>query len=260
MPTLRLKAPYAVNSDLIISPAELLEMYFFGTPPRKSDGETMSEETIRHYIQSAQEQIENYLSLRFRKQTIEESADYSAADYASWGYVRTVYPIRRVRKLIGVYGDMKQVEYPFTWLSVPKPPNNAYSRHFNLMPSASNGLASNSVVYSGTLPLGFRSNSQMPNYWQITYDTGFDVVPEQIVKVVAQFAAVGIFLILGDLILGAGVASQSLSIDGLSQSISSTSSATNSGYGSRVIELRKNIETELEALKDMYVGIRFASC
>lgn len=260
MPTLRLKIPYAVNSNLIISPAELLEMYFFGTPPRKKDGETMSEETIRHYIEAAQEQVESYLSLKIKKQVVEETADFDRADYAAWGYVRTAYPIRRVRRLVGFYGDMKQVEYPFTWLSVPRPANNAYSRYLNLMPSASNGLASNSVVYSGTLPLGFTSQTQMPNYWRVTYETGFAPVPEQVVKVIAQLAAIGIFLIIGDLILGAGVASQSLSIDGLSQSVSSTASTSSSGYGARVNELRKNVLSELEALRDLYVGVRLVSC
>lgn len=38
----------------------------------------------------------------------------------------------------------------------------------------------------------------------------------------------------GDLIIGAGISNQSISIDGLSQSIGSTAGVENSGYGAKV--------------------------
>lgn len=56
----------------------------------------------------------------------------------------------------------------------------------------------------------------------------------------------------GDLIIGAGISSQSLSMDGLSQSISTTSGVENSGYGARAIQYGKRMETVIKYLTRHY--------
>lgn len=56
----------------------------------------------------------------------------------------------------------------------------------------------------------------------------------------------------GDLIIGAGISSQSLSMDGLSQSISTTSGVENSGYGARMISYRKRLEGVAKQLTRHY--------
>lgn len=56
----------------------------------------------------------------------------------------------------------------------------------------------------------------------------------------------------GDLILGAGISSQSISIDGLSQSISSTSGVENSGYGARAVQYGKRLEKIVKSIKRRY--------
>jgi hypothetical protein len=61
--------------------------------------------------------------------------------------------------------------------------------------------------------------------------------------------------IAGDLIAGAGIATKSLSMDGLSQSISTTASATNAGYGARILQYNKHIEESMKTLKAYYTGI-----
>ena len=68
-------------------------------------------------------------------------------------------------------------------------------------------------------------------------------------------ASLGPLNIAGDLLGGAGVASQSLSIDGLSQSIATTSSATNAGYGARIINYERQIKDNVKSLRDFYKGI-----
>ena len=66
--------------------------------------------------------------------------------------------------------------------------------------------------------------------------------------------------IAGDLILGAGIAAQSIGVDGLSQSISSTSSATNAGYGARIIQYQKEIAETVKRIKLIYDEIKFVVC
>jgi len=63
--------------------------------------------------------------------------------------------------------------------------------------------------------------------------------------------------VAGDLILGAGIASQSLSVDGLSQSVGTTSSAMYSGYSSRAEALDKQYTLLIKALRAQYKITQF---
>jgi len=74
--------------------------------------------------------------------------------------------------------------------------------------------------------------------------------------VIGKLAAIGIFNVAGDIALGqSALASYSLSIDGLSQSISTTNSATNAAFGARIINYQKEIKDSLSKLKTYYRGI-----
>jgi hypothetical protein len=68
------------------------------------------------------------------------------------------------------------------------------------------------------------------------------LIPDDIVNVVAKIASIDILGIAGDAIL-AGVASMSTSIDGISESVSTTASATNATYGAHIIQYQKEIDT-----------------
>ena len=59
----------------------------------------------------------------------------------------------------------------------------------------------------------------------------------------------------GDLIAGAGIASISTSMDGLNSSINTTSSATNSGYGARMLSYSKRLKSMLPALRAKYTSM-----
>ena len=98
----------------------------------------------------------------------------------------------------------------------------------------------------------------MPNYWKMKYVSGFDLVPPDLIEAIGKMAAICIFHPLGDLILGAGIASASLSLDGLSQSVSTTSSATNAGYGSRILGYTNDLKQAIPRLKATYKGIMIA--
>jgi hypothetical protein len=79
-----------------------------------------------------------------------------------------------------------------------------------------------------------------------------DSIPDDIKQVVAIIAAMMPLAVAGDLIVGAGIASISTSMDGLSQNINTTASATNSGFGARILELRKQADALLPALRARY--------
>jgi len=161
----------------------------------------------------------------------------------------------------GFIGTVRQVQYPSTWFSIQKTSDVVRHRRISIVPNSNaGGAVDQNVVYAGIYPqLGYYGHSSIPDYWTVQYATGFQEIPEDIKKIIAMKAAIPIFDQLGDLILGAGIASQSLGLDGLSQSISSTSSATNAGYGARIQSYQKTIKEAMPQLKKKYSGIIFGA-
>ena len=75
------------------------------------------------------------------------------------------------------------------------------------------------------------------------------MMPEIFYKVIGITAAIPILDTAGDLILGAGIASQSTSVDSLSSSINTTSSPTNAGYGAKILSYTKQRKQIIKHLK-----------
>jgi hypothetical protein len=77
---------------------------------------------------------------------------------------------------------------------------------------------------------------QYPQGYKIDYTTGFetsDFVPEDLRHVVALWASIAALNSIGDGLL-AGFSSSSISLDGMSESFSSTQSATSAYFGARI--------------------------
>jgi hypothetical protein len=96
----------------------------------------------------------------------------------------------------------------------------------------------------------------IPRALEVTYQSGFQIgeLPADIRDIIGMYASFPIFNVAGDLIAGAGIASYSVGLDGLSQSVSTTSSATNAGYGARLIQYQRQIKEQLPQLRRFYKG------
>ena len=101
-----------------------------------------------------------------------------------------------------------------------------------------------------------------PQLWSVDYVAGVDendkTFPTALLQeAIYKRAACGILNVWGDLILGAGIASQSVSIDGVSQSIGTTQSAMFGGASARIESYTKDINEQiLPSLKMKFSGIR----
>lgn len=264
MPQLTITAKYRKN-ELPISPEELMLLYFFGVDILSKDGSDFSDENIRFYISAAQLEIEKYLGIKLMPEFITETLDYYRDDYFNnFPYVKTTYHANKAFAMLGMINSVEQIIFPQVWLSVrSSSSNNPSWRQINVVPNGSMVSGNSEIIYTGAIAYyGMMGNKKVPDYWTVQYSTGFSLknFPFDIINIVGMLGAIPVFAIAGDLILGAGIASMSLGIDGLSQSISSTSSATNAGYGSRIIEYRKTIKETLDQLKKSYKGIGFVVC
>lgn len=264
MPLLSLQFKYRKNEELVLSPVELQNLYFYGITIQDRSGKELSLETYRFFIQAAQKEIEKYLGIKLRRQIYTESLDFYGDEFRSFSYIQTTYPVVKPFKLAGFLGQVRQLEYPSVWLSSrTSTDNETFYRRVFVIPTQSATVEVNgvSMLYSGIMPnIGMLNWQNIPNYWNVTYCTGFMIIPHDIIDVIGKLASIGIFNVAGDIVLGqAALANYSLSIDGLSQSIGTTMSATNAGYGARILQYRTEIKDALKRLGSYYRGIACSS-
>jgi hypothetical protein len=131
----------------------------------------------------------------------------------------------------------------------------------NVVPTGSIATADTNVIIVGIMnQRGFQSFNQVPNYWTVQYITGLPDYPYEILNIIGKMAAISLFNMIGDLMLGhPGLSSYSIGLDGLSQSISSTNSSSKSAFGARISQYTEEIKTSVERLKRVYKGITFTS-
>ena len=254
--TITFKVNFKVNED-IFTPEELLINYLFGIEIEDRSGGKLPYETHIFYIRAAQEIMEKHLSIKFLPQIVTERKDFVREDFSQWGFLRTTYPVKSALALHGFVNSVQQIEYPPEWLSTEE--NNVGDvpyRQFNIVPVSVQTPQVNSVVYSGITPhLGFFGYKTIPNYWKPVYYTGFNKIPFDLKNYIGRLAAIGLFDIGGSLVLGAGIASMSIGVDGLSQSISTTQSAENHAYSATIKSYRGGMKEELRTLEGIYKGL-----
>ena len=260
MPSLTFNIKYGKNDGLLMSPSELLRFYFHGISTIDSDCRDIPESTLKQKLEWAQDEVEKYFSIKVTRKVVEEQRDFIRSDYNAWGYLRMTYPVREPIELNGFISTTKQVEFPFTWLSNHLTSEEyLWMRNISIVPAGDTSPQTNSVIFVGITPnIGFLGLSNIPNYWNMKYCTGFSKVPPGLLDVIGKYAAMQVFAILGDIVLGAGIAAQSLSVDGLSQSIETTQSAENSAYSARVRQYQQELKQTIPVLKDRYKGITFS--
>jgi len=253
---------YSKNEGLVFSPSELLESYFWGIPTCTSTGGELPKKTIKEKIQIAQVNIETWLSIQFVPQIIEEEKDFIRREYESaWGFVMATYPIVEPYKMYGFINQTQQIDMPNEWLSVRNlNDGKTFSRNLYIVPGGRGSMQFNSGSISGLSPnLGWFGASSIPNYWKIKYKTGYDDLSKvmDVVDFVGKYASIPLLGMLGDVLLGIGVSSQSLSLDGISQSVSLNKSAQAGVFGGRINMYLTDLKDNFTRIDKQYRGIIF---
>jgi hypothetical protein len=263
MPQIKYSIKYRKNEGLVMSPEELLALYFYGINIQSTDGSRLSNDVIKFQIRSAQQEVEKYLEIRLQTKFVEQTVDYFRDDY--WGkfpILITKLPVKKPLSMVGMLNGIEQIRYPKDWLSSKKDSEGNYVKKMHIIPAGSISGSSGSVLLSGiTAYYGLTAYNDVPNYFTIQYLTGFDndKLPYDLVDLVGKYAAIRLFAVAGDIVLGSGLSSLSLGIDGLSQSVSTTKSASSSAYTARINAYLKDIELYLKTMKSYYKGISFTS-
>lgn len=242
----------------IVSVDELKTNYLFGLDLTDDSGREYPTSLYEWFIRSAVSWLEHRLDIPIAPVVIEDEAhDYYREDYPKWIWMKLrqapVISVQRVRLVLP--GDEVVKEFESSWIQLQKE-----SGQLELVPGT--GTAGTILLgASGSyIPLIYGGARFIPRVFRVDYTAGFEEgeVPAMIKDVIAKKASFGPLNIAGDLLGGAGIASQSISIDGLSQNFNTTSSATNAGYGARLLQYGKEIKEVLPRLEKFYRGIKMA--
>ena len=244
----------AVISNSAFSTEELVQNFLFGIDLSDSKGNPFPKALIISYINSAIAYAESLFDICLSRQEVEsEPHDYERNDYTNWGYIQLwKRPVLEVKALRLMYGSRPAWEVSSDWLKIDK-----NSGKIQMFPS-SGSVTSMIIGASGAIYGLYNSWDYAPQMWEVDYVAGMETnnLPAHLKELIYKKAVIGILQVWGDLILGAGIASSSISIDGLSQSIGTTQSAMFGGASARCEEYRKDIEALIPVLRQKYGGIR----
>lgn len=250
----------------IVTPDDLRLTYLWGTDFKATNGESFTDEQIQYFIDAATADIERRLDITIKKKRIrwnarerdlEKNVDYDVEEavydfkfsrISRYGLIKTRQkPILKLHKLTLLSRfiaarDLTQttvVDYTKGLLKLMERP---------VRPSdTSSGIQTAIGVY-GNQTL----NAHL--FYAIDYDAGFETsndVPDDLREIVAKQAAVHLLNVIGDGLMS-GFSSSSLSLDGMSESFSSTQSATSAYFGARIKEYKDDIDLWIQQNKQKF--------
>lgn len=271
---------YTDSNHNLPTPAEIRTNWCFGLPLYAKQatqwtqaGQVMADADIQKYINSAIKEVERRIGV-FLKPTVikcdytaftqnlvegtdydlsEPPYDYAYDQYQNWGFMQLrQYPFLSVEGMKMVLPNGQQVvdfgdpslgglpPNPKSWIKTYKEVGQVRLVPYAGSPSVLSvaGWAGSSAypMFMGTW------DSDVPQSLWVDYTAGFGLgkVPDDVRNIVAKLAAIDVLGVAGEALL-AGIASQSIGMDGLSQSFSTTASAENTTYGAHVTQYKKEV-------------------
>lgn len=197
----------------------LKENYLTGFTFAGTNGQELSNDFYDDKVANAITLFETITNIDILQREITgEKHDYYVEDYLNYAFMQLFrIPAQSVSQVRAVYptGQVIQV-FPTEWVRL-----NREHAQIHLVPTS--GSLANVMLGGGNgyLPFIFAGLGYLPQLWEIDYVSGFnpDAIPREAVSIICKLAVIEIFTLMSDLVGPLGVASQSLGIDGMSQSI-----------------------------------------
>jgi len=235
---------------------------------------TLTDTTIRRYISDSLDHVENTLLQVYLEPTqLVTDIDASKISYTGnagaivinddydfiknpitfyprvpgqWIDIQFPYPsLLKVTQLYGAVANTRVVSINNEWIEIAE-----QSGYTQLVPF-------NTEVAFDFIGLvwveSLRSATPIPNFWHYNLTAGLRDCPGDVLELVGKHAAIPILTAAGAAFRG-GYSSQSISRDGISESVSYTSSAIYGIYSASIEDYRNWIREYLPAMKNRYRG------
>jgi len=217
------------DSGPLVTAAEVKRMHLFGIPlvsaivdPYTGMPEFIGPETLSEYIVEAVSIVETETGLEIFPRQRDERHPYDQKAQESFGYtVLRHRPVQSIEKLAVTSTDGVDVwQVPTAWIDT----GYLHQGQINLIPFAIAGQGGSTVPVTGPVGMGllpslFRFH-WVPGIWTVTYTTGFKngCIPKIVNHLIGVVASMEILSMLATTYSKSQ--SSSLSIDGMSQSVS----------------------------------------
>jgi len=182
----------------------------------------------------------------------EDAYDFDPQEWREYGFIQLrhwpIISVERAKWYSPVQGEIMDM-VDNNWMRIDK--------HFGqvrMFPKGGFSYGPYSVY--GPLWTGVGAR-RYPGGFEIDYSTGYessDFVPEGLRGTIGKYAAIKALAVVGDGLM-AGFSSQSVSLDGLSESFSSTQSATSAFFGARIKQYSDEIKEWLKNNRNKFSPI-----
>lgn len=260
-------------ADIGLTPY-MIKKYMFGLKIVDPDTKQELDDSVyEHLIDTKIPYAEQQLGIAILPRIIaNERHDYYANDFMHYNYIQTYErPILQVNSVEMMYNNQRLEKFPTSWLKV-------YTRTGEIEVNPAVIVGDSSVMNGGeaymngtqaisSAPLwglpGVASTDVVPQALQYTYVAGMLPptrrgitrdweVPLDLVQLIAKYVLRELLEIWGDLIIGAGIAGESLSVDGISESTTTTQSAMYTGGAARIKLIDDTIASLEQGLRNRY--------
>lgn len=172
---------------------------------------------------------------------IVDAITFRAASAGSWINFKSPYrPLIRFDQLYGQIANTRIVDIALEWVEA-----NERGGFVELVPF-NQEVAFNFIGLIWVEAL--RGPVPLPNFWNFDAVVGYRKTPQVLLEIVAKKAAIDVLTIAGQAFRG-GFSSQSISRDGISESVTYTSSATYGIYSATIEDYRKWIEENIVRIR-----------
>lgn len=260
----------------VLTPDDFRYTYLWGTDFKATNGSMFSDEQIQYFIDAAVTEMERRLNITIRKRCIkcediiEKNHLKRKVDYDD---EETPYDFsyRKIQR----YGMIQTKQRPILNVTRCTLINKGQNDDVDLLPSTvldkKNGVIKflkrpwkPSDTWTGINDAICRFGAETWNphlFYSVNYDAGYetsDDIPEDLRHNIGLMIAISLLNVIGDGLM-AGFSSSSLSMDGVSESFSSTQSATSATFGARIMEYKKELDDYIQANKFKFGFFRVGS-
>jgi hypothetical protein len=214
-------------------------------------GNPFPERFYAHYLKYGVTKFETKTRIRVLPTPIVgERHDYCPTEWTDryWTFMLDEFPCVSVDKVTFQLPGSQPFVFPESWVQA--------DLALGIVAIVPDGSAPWVIPTTFRTPVGFPKVT--PGAIKIDYVAGFPLgrVPENIRDIIGKEAISGFLNLAGDLVGGAAIASQSMSMDGLSQSVNTTSSPTMGGFGARLIQYNNELKRDYPLVQALYKGPR----
>ena len=260
----------------IVTPDDCRYTFLWGTDFKATNGSMFTDEQIQWFIDAATAEMARQLNITIVKRriksefTVEQRNLKKGVDYDD---AETPYDFsyRKIQR----YGMIQTKQRPILNVTRCTLINKGQNDDVDLLPSVvpdkKNGVLKflkrpwkPNDTWTGISDSISRYGAETWNphlFYAVDYDAGFensDEVPSDLRHMIGKMAAISLLNVIGDGLMS-GFSSSSLSMDGVSESFSSTQSATSAYFGARIAVYQKEVQEYIQQNKFKFGFFRVGS-